>query len=352
MNSFLKSTHCKNWIKTEEELKKIEKTKVEKILVRINEINKAIEIENEEKSRSNSFDKEHFQQYVKLKKYFDLEKEKLFIINYSNKLIRILNPLKQSTSLKATTVSYFRRFYLKKSILDYNPEYLIVAAFFLGAKVAQIDLPLEKIELLFTYIKGNYKKLFDYEFFLSTILDYNFYVYNPYHALYGLIYILEQKKFFLGQNTENYINQEQFKQECMDIIDKMLLTDNIFLYTHSEIALTSIFMKLKEKNLNIINIAEKMELDKVINVKEFLEGPFEKMKKNLDSLPKYESVEEEEKACGDIYKMASSFLKKYPVYQKKLEEERAVLKQKMKDFSNDFDVLLRAKGLDGNKKEK
>ena len=352
MNSFFKSTQFKNWIKTEEEIQKIEKSKIGKILDRINDINKEIEQENEEKNRANSFDNEHFQKYVHPRKYINLEKEKIFIINYSNKLIKILNGLKQSTSLKTTAVSYFRRFYLKKSILDYDPQYLMIAAFTLGAKVAQINLSLEKIEKLFPLIRENIKKVLDYEFFLTTILDYNFFVYNPYHALYGLIYTLEQKQFFLGQNTENYINQENFKQECIDIIDKMHLTDNIFLYTYSEIALASIFIKCEEKNINISNISGKLEVDKIINVKEFLEGPLEKMKKNIESIPKYESFEEEEKATNDIYKMTTGFLKKYPQYQRKLEDERMILKQKMKDFSDDFDKLLNAKGLNANKNEK
>lgn len=340
MISFSKSTQCKNWIKTEEEIKKIEETKIEKIVGRMVEINKEIEKQNEEKNRENLFDTEHYQKYI------NLEKEKIFIINFSNKLIRILNDLKQSTSLKNTAVSYFRRFYLKKSILDYDPQYLMVASFMLGTKVAQINLPLEKIEKLFPFIKDEIKLVLDYEFFLTNILDYNFYVYNPYHALYGLIYTLEQKQFFLGQNSEN------FKQECIDIIDKMLLTDNIFLYTHSEIALASILIKCAEKNINISNIVEKMEVNKIINVNEFLEGPLEKMKKNLEAIPKYESIEEEEKATKDIYKMNRGFLKTYPQYQKKLEEERNNLKKKMKNFSNDFDNLVKAKGLNVNKNEK
>jgi hypothetical protein len=84
----------------------------------------------------------------------------------------------------------------KKVSLIMNPQYLIVASFMLGTKVAQINLSLEKIEKLFPFIKDKIKLVLDYEFFLATILDYIFYVYNPYHALYGLIYTLEQKQFF------------------------------------------------------------------------------------------------------------------------------------------------------------
>ena len=50
MNSFFTSTQYKNWIKTEEQLQSIEKTKIQRIVKRINEVNALIKKENEEKS--------------------------------------------------------------------------------------------------------------------------------------------------------------------------------------------------------------------------------------------------------------------------------------------------------------
>lgn len=136
--------------------------------------------------------------------------------------------------------------------------------------------------------------MFRYEFYLTTILEYNFYVYNPYQALVGLIYNLEKNKFFFAQNAENYINPEGFKDGCIDLIDKMYITDNIFLFNYSEIALASIFLKCYEKNININKVAEKMEIDKIVNIKEFLEGLFEKMKKNLESIREFENMDVKE----------------------------------------------------------
>ena len=351
MNSFSKSTHFKNWIKTEEEIKKIEKSKIEKILSRIYEINLKIQKENEEKCHEKGTNNENFQKCINTKKYINLEKEKIVIINFSFKLIKMLNSQKnKSTSLKNITLSYFRRFFLKKSILDFDPIYLMGAALFLGNKVAQLNLSILEIEKLFPILKNNEKKLFDYEFFLATILDYNFYVYNPYQAFYGLIFTLEQKDFFLAQKTDNFIDSNEFKQGCIDIIDKMFLTDNIFLFTYSEIALASIFIKCLEKNININKVAEKIEIDKIINIKEFMEGPLEKMKHNLELLKEYENFEEQNKKANEIYKITLHFHKKFPQYQTKLDEERKIIKNKMKSFSEDFDELLKKKGLLDKKK--
>ena len=244
----------------------------------------------------------------------------------------------KSTTLKSTSITFFRRFYLKKSILDYDPVTMMAAAVYLGAKAVSIKLSIKRIEEYFNK-PINHEKLFDYEFYLSTILDYDFYVYSPYLALFGLLNNLEQKDFFLSQNSENYVSQNDFKDGCIDIIDKMYLTDNIFLYSYSEIALASIFLICEEKKLDFNNIIEKLELDKIINVNEFLEGPYKIMKENYELIPKYESDEVEENEIYKIEKELFHFYKDFPTYQAKLDEERAIFKKKMDDFNESFEKL-------------
>ena len=356
MNSYFKSTQFKNWKKTKEEIQKIQQKKIERVLKRIREVNSIIKEENEKLSHStdsNDLTKQtNFQRYIKPKSLENLnEKEKILIMEYSKKLIRILNnQSKKSSSCKCTTITYFRRFFLKKSILDYDPSFLMAAACFLGSKVTQVNKSLSDMEKIFTILENNEKKLYEYEFYLSTILEYEFFVYNPYQALIGLIYNLEQKEFFLSQNSQNYVNPSEFKQECIDIIDQMHLTDNIFMFTYSEIALASIFIKCEEKKLNTINIAEKLEIDKIINVKEFLEGPVEEMKKNLEMIPKYENKEDEYKRSDEIYKEIVKFHKDFPQYQRKLDLERKTLKKKINDFTSDFGLLLKKFNLEPKQK--
>ena len=102
------------------------------------------------------------------------------------------------------------------------------------------------------------------------------------------LYIRPKRIFF----SQKYIDAIEFKQGCIDIIDKMFLTDNIFLFTYSEIARESIFIKCLEKNINTNKVSEKMEIDKITNTKEFMEGPLVKMKNNLESSKEYENFEE------------------------------------------------------------
>ena len=353
MKSFATSSHFKNWIKTEEELKKMDKVKIGGLLKRIGEINEEIKIENnrisamntnpdpnsKEHNNINPSKEEKYKKFITKKQLISLEDEKFIIINYGNQLLNVLNLKQKSTSIKNNSLTYFRRFYQKKSIFDYELEYVMAASVFLGSKlVAQLNISNEGMENMFPFIKGTEKKLFEYEFYLSNILEYEFYVYNPYQALFGFIFSLKQKEFFLAQSSENYVNPNDFQQECVDVIDKMFLTDNIFLFTYSEIALASIFIKCEEKNINTINIAEKLELDKVINVKEFLEGPLVKIKKNLELVPKIENAEEDNKKAKEMYKKVIHFHKSFPQYQKKLDEQRNNFRNKMKSFVDDFEA--------------
>ena len=149
--------------------------------------------------------------------------------------------------------------------MDYDPFFLMAAVFHLGRKLSAMNYNFEDYKKIFPDLSGNADKLIEYEFYLCTILEYEFFIYNPYQALLGFIYTLKEKEFFLTQNEDNYISQEDFTNDCMNIIDKMYLTNIIFIYTYSEMALGSIFIKCEYKNIDINNISEKLEIDKIIN---------------------------------------------------------------------------------------
>ena len=332
MNSFLTSTHNKKWIKTEKQLKKLDDAKYKDIKQRINDINELIEKENKEIPNVKDHKKGIARVHLPSK-----EEEKTLIINYSNLLIKIINSFPNaSTSLKNYTVSYYRRFYLIKSILDYDPSYLMAAAFYLGTKIAAINFSEKDFLKIFPVMNNNLDILNEYEFFLCTELDYDFFVYDPFQALFGFIYTLEQKGFFLNQNKDNYINQDDFKNGCMNIIDRMFLTDNIFLYTYSEIALGSIIIECENKNINIINIGEILNLDKIINIKEFFEKKVFDMKKKLEEIPKYENPGKEIEKAQAIHKKVKCFWETFPQYNERLNMKRNDLKAMMAEFEKNF----------------
>ena len=81
-------------------------------------------------------------------------------------------------------LSYFRRFYLKKTVLDYNPEKILAASIFIAYKVGQVDTNLDMMNMKFKHVSA--EELLDHEFSILFIINYDTYVYCPYKALIGL----------------------------------------------------------------------------------------------------------------------------------------------------------------------
>ena len=345
MNSFHESTQNKNWIKTEEEIDIINQKKVERILARIGKINKLINEENENKKLSDknittqqnsNIPKDNnnnvYKKYINPKKLISLEEEKLLIIYYTKQLTQMNY---KSTSFKNNSLTYFRRFFFKRSIIDYDLDNIAAASVFLGSKTAQINLKIEDLKKhMFPNINEN--ELIENEFNLIILMDYNFYVYNPYQALMGFIYELVIKNFFLGQNSKNAVKEEVLQQECFNIIDKMYLTDNIFLFSYSYIALASLFIICEQKNVELEKVKEKLELNKVLNIEDFEKNILIKIKNNLDKIP---NLENDKEKCKEIIKKVNHFQKSFPQYKKKLEEEKINYKKKLGAFVEDFNKM-------------
>ena len=68
----------------------------------------------------------------------------------------------------------------------------MAACFHLGRKLAAMNYSLEDYKKIFPVLTENIDRLMEYEFYLCTILEYDFYVYNPYQALLGFIYTLKE----------------------------------------------------------------------------------------------------------------------------------------------------------------
>ena len=75
--------------------------------------------------------------------------------------------------------------------MDYNPEYVLISCLFLAFKVTQYEINLEKMRSLFGIDE---KIIVDHEVAILTILDYDLFIFCPYKAKNGLIYLLNVNK--------------------------------------------------------------------------------------------------------------------------------------------------------------
>ena len=332
MDFFSQSTQKRNWIKKEEELKEFQKRKIDTIFHRIKVLNdntnKKIQ-EFQEKNPGIKTPEELEQKIIPNGKIKFLSKEKSLILYFTQEILNLINKKLKSRSLKTYALTYYRRFFLKKSCLDYDPEMMFFACIFLGGKVAQLNITLSKMDELIPILKERgHTQLLNYEFYLCTILGYDLYVFNPYKALIGFIYKMDINKYFDNLN----ISKDDFENECENFIDQCFLTDIIFVYNYSYISLCSIFLTVEKFQLNINDIIKVLELENNINMEQF-NSIYLKIK---DEISKINILHDEYiKVYGGIKK----FYEKYKIYVDTLEQERKNLLNKMKNFTINFKKL-------------
>ena len=143
----------------------------------------------------------------------------------------------------------------------------------------------------------------------------------------GFIYELDSKHFFDSLKTK-----EQFQKECEATIDQTFLSDLIFTYNYSYIALASIFIVGVSFNFDNDKIINTLELKQLIDIKKFLNEYLVDIKNNLEQIKIIEKNE-----FLEYTKKVIIFNKKYPQYAEKLEEERNILLKKMESFEKAFE---------------
>jgi cyclin H len=79
---------------------------------------------------------------------------------------------------------YFRRFFLKKSIIDFEPESILISSIFLAFKVLQYEINLEKMSSMFMVEESVIVKN---EVAILIVLDYDLFIFCPYKAKLGII---------------------------------------------------------------------------------------------------------------------------------------------------------------------
>ena len=125
------SSHFKKWVLTEDQIK----SKSDKKYLMAFEIMKQI--------------------YGSIHKSFNSDSEHIVINNFVKNIINIVNEFSLSSSLKLTVLTIFRRFCLKKLIIDFDVYFIIYTSFFLGFKICEIPMNLDRLPSIFPYLKDD-----------------------------------------------------------------------------------------------------------------------------------------------------------------------------------------------------
>ncbi|GAO46460.1 hypothetical protein G7K_0691-t1 [Saitoella complicata NRRL Y-17804] len=147
------------------------------------------------------------------------------------------NPL-LAAHIRATAVTFFKRFYLRNSVMDYHPKQILFTCIFFATKSE--NLWIGGIDTFCRIVSGANKRpvtpaeVLTHEFLLCQSLSFAFTVHHPYRALHGLYLDLQQTlpNIPVGELGKWY-------DTAKTVINKTICSDAQFLYTPPQIAMTA-----------------------------------------------------------------------------------------------------------------
>ncbi len=346
MSCYLNSTQNTKWIFTQQEIANIIKQKYEKGIALLYKVNKEKDSHEIKKNIAGP------------------EQEQLIIKDSCNRIIKICDNYAFTSTLKSHVLAYFKRFYLKKILVDFDVNFTFYAAFYLGFKVCELDVNIKNLKKLFPFFVDKEEEkiplLLKYEFYLLDVLGYDLHVYCPYKAMKGIIYDLFMSKYdFLNEEKDFIAFQDLIFKDSSKVIDLSYLTNLVFVISYSKIAIYSMIYYSNNILSNKINhdTQADMLLINLSELKHKLDSYIEDFaSKHPDSFSQYNDFENELNKNKDINEadLNKSLAKTFKFYEthkdytKKLDDNRMNYIKKLINFNRTFDSLVLNKTLNAN----
>lgn len=160
------------------------------------------------------------------------EERQLVLFFASDRIQKFCEYFRLPSQVRATSVAYFRRFYLKHSVMEYDPKLILPTCVFLAAKAENFFIPIHQFAEALKDIEP--QQILDLEFCLFETLGFNLTVHNALRPLHG---------FFLDMQSSGDFDNAMLgtmHDQAKSIIVDAFANDVVFLYTPSQIALAAL----------------------------------------------------------------------------------------------------------------
>ncbi|QBM88371.1 cyclin H [Metschnikowia aff. pulcherrima] len=170
------------------------------------------------------------------------EEEQRYLHFFGQQIVQICAHFKMPTQVKATAISFFRKFYLVNSVMEYRPRNILYTAVFLAAKLENYFISIDTFCLRLPKTKP--EDILGLEFIILLALKFSLLVHHAFRPLYG--FFLDFQLLLLHPAPAMYdVNVDTIGQ-LYDraktwLNDHALLSDAPFLYTPPQIALAALY---------------------------------------------------------------------------------------------------------------
>ncbi|ODV65812.1 cyclin-like protein [Hyphopichia burtonii NRRL Y-1933] len=217
------------------------------------------------------------------------EEEVKYLQYYCNSILVTGNFFNMPTQVKATAMSFFKRFYLVNSAMQYHPKHVLYTVLFLAAKSENYFISIESFCKLIPKVEP--KDILDLEFIILQSLKFTLFVHHAFRPLYG--FFLDFQAILLHPDPVMYDVNIDTLGSLYDKAKQWLtkygiLSDATFLFTPPQIALAAMYdvdKRITEKYLKRKFLSDKEE-QKLEPIKEEEEGGEKKEAKEEDESKK------------------------------------------------------------------
>jgi len=147
--------------------------------------------------------------------------------------------------VKGTAFHYFKRFYLRNSVMDYHPKEILVTAVYLASKVEEFNVSMQQFV---ANVQGNQERatkiILNNELLLMQELQFHLTIHNPFRAVEGLLIDIKTR-------CDSVSQVDSFRPEIESFLDSVFLTDACLIYAPSQIALAAIIHSASRQKQNL-----------------------------------------------------------------------------------------------------
>jgi cyclin H len=163
-----------------------------------------------------------------------LDEELKLIRFYASKVENITKLFQMPSQVRATAVSYFRKFYLVYSVMDYHPKNILYTCVFLASKSENYFISIEKF--CGSLPRTETTQLLNLEFLILQSLSFTLAVLNGLRPLHGFFLDLQATNPDIDTSTMGSIHDKARKT-----IVQGFISNAPFFYTPPQIALAALY---------------------------------------------------------------------------------------------------------------
>ncbi|PKI36158.1 hypothetical protein CRG98_043457 [Punica granatum] len=161
-------------------------------------------------------------------KALSIEEEQFLRIFYENKLREVCGAFYFPHKIQATALIYFKRFYLRWSVMEHHPKDIILTCIYTACKIEENHVSAEELG---KGISQDHQVILNNE---MLSLEFDLIVYAPYRSVEGFIDDMED--YFRESDDQLQMLKEAGKAE----VDRIMLTDAPLLFPPGQLALAAL----------------------------------------------------------------------------------------------------------------